>query len=241
MSHSPRLDPDFWDHQYLPLKRLGQSIQRFLAEQIRLSSGQRVVDLGCGDCPYAELFRNRGCDYVTCDLDGDVDVRIQDGAPLDLPDGSADGVVSFQVLEHIRDLDWYLGEARRILKPGGWLLLSTHGAWLYHPHPGDYRRWTRDGLVAELEHRGFHVDTIHGDVGPLAWTTQFRLLGFREVLRRIPVVRSVVLLPLICLMNLRMILEDAITPDAIRQSNACSYVTLSHKRAGKTESCDHTT
>jgi SAM-dependent methyltransferase len=146
-----------------------------------------------------------------------------------LADACADGVVSFQVLEHVADLDWYLGECFRLLKPGGWLLLSTHGVWLYHPHPTDFRRWTRDGLVAELEQRGFAVAGVRPVVGPLAWTTQFRLLGYREVLRRIPYLGPLLLAPLAWCMNLRMVLEDFVTPETIRATNASVYVTLSHR------------
>src|SRR5262249_31313598 len=155
-------------------------------------------------------FRQRGCSYVACDLDGDVDVRIEPGRPLGLDDGCADGVVSCQVLEHVWDLDWYLGQCHRLLRPGGWLLLSTHGSWLYHPHPTDYRRWPGDGLVRELEERGFHVEAVLPVVGPLAWTTQFRLLGLRHLLQRVPVLGPLLLPPLVCLMNLRMVVEDAV-------------------------------
>lgn len=135
--------------------------------------------------------------------------------------------MSFQVLEHVWDLDWYLGEALRLLTPGGWLLLSTHGAWLYHPHPTDYRRWTRDGLVRELESRGFVVQKVSAVVGPLAWTTQFRLLGIREALLRIPLLGRALLVPVAGFMNARMAFEDWITPSAIRETNASVYVILS--------------
>lgn len=226
-----RSHPPWWDHQHYPLKRLRQSIDRMIAERLALAPGQRIVDLGCGDRPYQTHFEACGCTYVGCDLDGNPDVRIQPGQPLNLPDGSADGVVSFQVLEHVWDLDWYLGEARRILRSGGWLLLSTHGTWLYHPHPTDFRRWTRDGLVGELQARGFEVEAVDALVGPLAWTTQFRLLGVREVLRRIPLAGGLLLRPLILAANLRMTLEDWITPDGIRDANACKYVTLSRTTA----------
>src|SRR5581483_7858547 len=109
-----------------------------------------IVDMGCGNSPYELLFRGEGTVYVKCDLEGAVDYILRPGEQVSLADGSADGVVSFQVLEHVADLDWYLGECRRVLRPGGWLLLSTHGVWLYHPHPTDYRRWTHDGLALEL-------------------------------------------------------------------------------------------
>ena len=45
-------------------------------------------------------------------------------------DQSADLALSFQVLEHVRDLQTYFSEARRVLRQDGSLLLSTHGTWL---------------------------------------------------------------------------------------------------------------
>jgi SAM-dependent methyltransferase len=233
MSHTTttrnRLSPPWWDHQHYPLKRLRQAVEHMLAGPLLTQRSGCVVDLGCGDAPYRPLFTERGCQYVTCDLGGPVDVQLRPGEPVDLPAASADGVVSFQVLEHVWDLDWYLGQALRLVKPGGWLLLSTHGTWLYHPHPTDYRRWTRDGLVRELEVRGFQIEAVEALVGPLAWTTQFRLLGVREVLRRIPVLGPLVLKPWIVLNNLRMTLEDAITPASIREVNACKYLVLARR------------
>jgi SAM-dependent methyltransferase len=225
-----RLRPRIWrDHDWHVMRRLRSAIERLLDGSAGLREGQRVVDLGCGDRPYAPLLEARGAVYVACDLDGDVDVRIVPGRPLDLPDASVDGIVSFQVLEHVWDLDWYLGECRRLLKPGGWLLLSTHGTWLYHPHPTDFRRWTRDGLVREIESRGLAVQEVTSVVGPLAWTTLFRLIGLRHGLGRVPVLGPLLLLPLTLLMNLRMTAEDAATPAELRDTNACVYVTLSRK------------
>jgi SAM-dependent methyltransferase len=190
-----------------------------------------VVDLGCGDRPYEPVFTARGAArYIGCDLGDPADVVITPGQPIDLPPASADLVVSFQVLEHVWDLDWYLGEALRLVKPTGRLLLSTHGNWLYHPHPGDFRRWTRPGLAQELAARGWEVEFCRGLVGPLAWTTQFRLLGMREALRRVPLLGAVAVPPVACLMNLRMVLEDAITPAAITDVNACMYLTISRPR-----------
>ena len=36
--------------------------------------------------------------------------------------------------------------SRRVTRPGGRVLLSTHGAMVYHPNPVDLWRWTRAGL-----------------------------------------------------------------------------------------------
>jgi len=225
-----RLKPRIWrDHDWHVMRQLRSAIEHLLDHSAALKAGQRVVDFGCGDRPYAPLLAERGAVYVACDLDGVVDVRIEAGRPLDLPDASVDGVVSFQVLEHVWDLDWYLGECVRLLKPGGWVLLSTHGTWLYHPHPTDFRRWTRDGLTEELQSRGLAVQEVRAVAGPLAWTTLFRLMGLQHALRRVPVLGPLLLIPITALMNLRMFVEDAITPANLRDTNACVYVTLSRK------------
>src|SRR5262245_29105618 len=221
-----RADPSWWNHQRHPLLRLRRQIEQELDATLRPAAGDLVVDVGCGDMPYQRLFESRGARYLGCDIDAAAPVRITPGQPIPLADGCANVVVSFQVLEHVWDLAWYLGECRRLLRPGGHLLLSTHGTWLYHPHPTDFRRWTRDGLVREIEAHAFTVERINGLVGPLAWTTQFRLLGYREVLRRVPIVGALLLAPVAALMNVRMEIEDAITPAPISQTNACVYVVI---------------
>jgi SAM-dependent methyltransferase len=227
-----RYAPPLWRHDRHLLIGLRREIEATLARHGLPAAGDVVADFGCGDQPYRPLFASRCAKYLGCDLDGGADVRFEPGRPLPLGDGSVDGVVSFQVLEHVWDLDWYLGECRRILKPGGWLLLSTHGTWLYHPHPTDFRRWTRDGLAGELTARGFVVAGVTSVVGPLAWTTLIRLVGYREALRRVPILGPVLLAPLAVAMNLRMIVEDAITPASIRDTNAAVYVTVSRVSSG---------
>jgi len=68
--------------------------------------------------------------------------------------------VSFQVLEHVPVPHDYLKEATRVLKPGGRVFLTTHGPWPYHPTPTHYHRWTKAGLVFELERAGFQIQLV---------------------------------------------------------------------------------
>ena len=223
-----RLDPPIWDHQRHVLRALSRSILANV-RRLGLSDGARVIDLGCGDRPYERLFVDAGATYVGCDIDGACDVRVVPGEPVPLPDASADAVVSFQVLEHVWDVDAYLKEALRLLKPPGKLLLSTHGTWLYHPHPTDYHRWTREGLERQVTNSGFVVEHVDSLVGPLAWTTQFRLLGLRHALAAIPFVGRAAVPALATVMNVRMAIEDAITPAAILRDNAAVYVVVARK------------
>ncbi len=118
------------------------------------------LDFGCGGSPYRPLFSGVSR-YLRADVAGeDLDITVRPPEALDLPDGSVDGIVSTQVLEHVWDIDWYLRECHRVLVPGGRLILTTHGTWADHFWPEDYRRWTTNGLRGEVEQRGFVVQTV---------------------------------------------------------------------------------
>jgi SAM-dependent methyltransferase len=223
-SRTPR-----WRHDGYTLRQLERCVEeriRDLESGGRLAAGRTVVDLGCGSAPYRRLFERAGARYVACDLEpgpGVAAVIGPDGR-TGLAAGGADLVVSFQVLEHVWSLDDYLGECRRLLGPEGRLLLSTHGTWLFHPHPTDFRRWTRDGLIREVASRGFEVLDVRPVVGPLAWTTQFRTLAFWHVLARFGAPGRLAGAALCLAMYARMSLEDALTPQGITATDAAVYL-----------------
>jgi len=233
MSHDQRrVSPRIWHTDWLQLGPLAKALR---AEAAKLPKGAVVVDLGCGDMPYAGMMRDLGLDYRPADIDADAVAKgklpIGADGRVPLPDHSVDAVLSAQVLEHVRDLDAYCAEIRRLLKPGGTLLLSTHGSWFYHPHPEDHRRWTRSGLRLDLETRGLVVEDMVSICGPLATTTMIRLTAFAFVLKRLPVLGPLIAGALAVVMNSRAVLEDAITPAAMRDDNACVYLLRAHVTA----------
>lgn len=224
MHDDSRLKPPFWKHDAYTLNLLRAALMIGCRRASR-SSGV-VVDYGSGTSPYREIVAPMFDRYVACDIvpgEG-VDVVLASDQRLPFDDGAVDCVLSVQVLEHVWDIDSYLRECRRVLKPGGRLVLSTHGTWLYHPHPTDYRRWTRDGLVRELAERGFEPESIQALVGPLAWTTQFRAIGYHTVLSRFGMPGQWASAIICGFMHLRMKLEDWLTPASIRESNSAVYV-----------------
>ena len=228
-----RQQPRLWDTDWLVLRGMRTAIENLAG---RLASpGKVALDFGCGAKPYAELFTAHGVTYVGADLGIAHDVQVRADGTLAAPDQSADLVVSFQVLEHVRDIDTYLKEARRVLRDDGLLLLSTHGTWLYHPHPEDHRRWTREGLFAELELRRFEVTDCIAVVGPLAWTTTVRLTCIAVALRRLPLVGKILAGAIAVVMNLKASAEDWITPAWVTKDNACVYVTLSRRSRSESQ------
>ncbi|NUP14888.1 MAG: class I SAM-dependent methyltransferase [Streptomyces sp.] len=149
-----RTDPRPGDWAYAHLLDLRLA----LAEQLAGATG-RWLDFGAGTSPYRDLLP--GARLETAEMRGGEDLTADhelDEAGLSaLPDGTFDGVLSTQVLEHVTDPDTHLREALRLLRPGGRLVLSTHGVWEEHGGQ-DLWRWTADGLAAQAERAGFTVD-----------------------------------------------------------------------------------
>jgi SAM-dependent methyltransferase len=221
-----RVAPRLWDTDWLQLRPLARLLRA--QAQAHVAPGAVLVDLGCGAMPYAGMMRDLGLDYRGADIDTDAAQKgklpIGADGRVPLPDHAADAVMSVQVLEHVADLDAYCAEIRRLLRPDGVLLLSTHGSWFYHPHPEDHRRWTRTGLRLDLETRGLVVEEMVSICGPLATTTMIRLTAFAFVLRRLPLVGPLIAGLLAIVMNLRGVAEDAATPPVMRDDNACIYL-----------------
>ncbi|PAQ12140.1 class I SAM-dependent methyltransferase [Mesorhizobium temperatum] len=224
-----RAVPRVWDTDWLILRALARLLREEASAHVR--QGSLMVDLGCGDMPYADMMRQMNIDYCGADIGGDGFLQIDEQGRVPLADGAAGAVLSVQVLEHVRDLDAYCGEIRRLLRDDGVLLLSTHGTWLYHPHPEDHRRWTRTGLIVDLANRGLEVEDVHAIVGPLATTTLIRSTGFSFILRRVPIIGGILASSLAVLMNLRAQLEDRITPAHIRDDDACVFLVRARKAA----------
>jgi SAM-dependent methyltransferase len=224
-----RLAPRMIDADWLVMRGMLREIRALIDKTV--APGMTVLDFGCGNMPYRPLFEAAGAHYLGADFDGSPDIKIDAAGNIDAPDGTADFVVSFQVLEHVRDLATYFAEARRVLKPGGRLILSTHGVWLYHPHPEDHRRWTREGLISEMAAYGFAVGDCAAVLGPLAWTTVLRLTAYCYVLKRAPLIGLPLAGAMAALMNAKALLEDRVTPEWVTRDNGCVYVTLSSMAA----------
>lgn len=137
-----------------------------LAGDLRTPLGGRVLDYGCAEIPYRDFF-GADVEYVAADLEGNPDATLilnPDGS-VPAEDQSFDSVMSTQVLEHVTDPGLYLSESFRVLRPGGRMLLSTHGIFGYHPDPVDYWRWTCAGLQRAVQEAGFEVERFEGIIG----------------------------------------------------------------------------
>jgi glycosyltransferase involved in cell wall biosynthesis/SAM-dependent methyltransferase len=155
-----RIAPSLSNPCYLHLKSLSE-----LMGTIAQPCTGVLVDYGCGAKPYRSFF-NKVKKYIGVDWspDGPDDLLLPPDGRLPMPDETADVVLSSQVLEHVPDVELHLKECLRVLKPGGLLILSTHGTWPYHTGAGadDYWRWTPPGLRREIEQAGFKATRVDG-------------------------------------------------------------------------------
>lgn len=127
----------------------------------RLGRGGRALDLGCGEGRHTVLLARRGYEVTALDLEplalakaraavrrAGVRASFTTGNALDLrfPDGAFDVVLDYGCFHHVVTRDWarYRREVRRVLAPGGHLVLSVFSTKFRH-HPGERR--TRNWIV----------------------------------------------------------------------------------------------
>ncbi|WP_435875110.1 class I SAM-dependent methyltransferase [Nonomuraea fuscirosea] len=159
-------------------------------------AGRRILDAGCGSGPLFAELRERGAVVTGVDasagmlelarrrLGDDADLRVADLAgPLPFPDETFDDVIASLVLHYLEDWGPALAELRRVLKPGGRLLVSVDHPFsvtLFQQLAGEKPRyfetrsrtdeWTLGGRTVQMR---FWDRPLH------AMTEAFTAAGFR--------------------------------------------------------------
>jgi SAM-dependent methyltransferase len=143
-----RIRPRLSSPTYAVRAPLAAWLQRQAAEARARYGRYRVLDVGCGAKPYLPFFEPHVAEYVGVDRSGNPRAELEGSVEaLPVEDASFDVVLCTQVLEHVADPAAAVRELRRVLRPGGCALVSTHGVYPYHPNPDDLWRWTHEGLA----------------------------------------------------------------------------------------------
>jgi SAM-dependent methyltransferase len=119
---------------------------RFAATRCRC---RHVLDAGCGEGYGSRLLAARAATVLGVDVAADVieharsayppgthpgvEFRAADLSRLPLADSSLDVVVCLQVIEHLADVDGFLAEVARVLRPGGEFVCATPNRLTFSP------------------------------------------------------------------------------------------------------------
>ena len=149
---------------------------------LRYVAGKDVLDIACGEGFGAALLGTAARSVVGVDIAAEAvahaaarygrdRLRFVEGSvtAVPLPDASVDVVVSFETIEHVAEHDAMLAELRRVLRPGGVLLISTPDKAEYTDATGLtnpfhvkelYRSEFRDLLARHFRHCRMHGQRI---------------------------------------------------------------------------------
>jgi SAM-dependent methyltransferase len=168
-------------------RAMNGGIRRFLHRRVefpallrlglREAAGKDVVELGCGNGLGAELIAGLAPrSYIGLDVMPEqialaekrnlpgARFRVGDASAVDLPDACADVVVIFGILHHVERWREAIAECRRLLRPGGVLVVEEPDAAFLsgwdrifrwgHPHAD----FSLAGLEQELRTGGIAIE-----------------------------------------------------------------------------------
>lgn len=134
-----------------------QKTRELVEYSLKYISG-KTLDLGAGLAKYRQIIKKKASEYITFDMvEGkQIDV-VGDVLDLSFKDNSFDTVISTQVLEHVEKPWVMVKEIQRVLKKGGFCILTAPFLIPYHPDPHDYFRYTPEGLNSLFKNQGFEI------------------------------------------------------------------------------------
>jgi len=118
----------------------------------------------------------KGCDIIA-PVYPDVDIQC-----MPYEDNSFDYVISDQVLEHVKRPWFAASEVIRVLKPGGWCVITTCLMNHIHGIPEDYFRFTPDGLRVLFEDLSY-IEQSEG-FGNLGFVVKSLTGGFKVPVKK---------------------------------------------------------
>jgi SAM-dependent methyltransferase len=154
-------------------------VDRFMQRYIwagEIAFGKNVLELACGTGPGLGHLNKKALHLVAADISNEViaaarehygqriDLRQLDACNTGLDAKTFDVVILFEAIYYLPDVDDFLMEVTRLLRPGGQLLLATANKDLYdfNPSPFSNRYFNPPELSLLLRSHGFDYEFFGG-------------------------------------------------------------------------------
>ena len=151
--------------------------------------GKDVLEIACGSgqgLGYLRRFATRisGGDISTTLLDrarrhygNQITLTQLDAHRLPFPDAAVDVVILFEAIYYLKDIPLFLTESKRVLRPGGVLLIATANKDLedFNPSPHSHTYLGAREMEAVFQSGGFSVECF-GHMPVKAWGLRQRVL-----------------------------------------------------------------
>jgi SAM-dependent methyltransferase len=199
----------FWEHVYR---------YAFASHFVK---GKRVLDIACGEGYGAAALQQAGAaPAIGVDISEAVCLHARDKYQIDarpgtaeqipLADNSVDVVVSFETIEHVANPDHFLDECRRVLTPGGRLIISTPNKGVYTyaggvPNPYHCSEMTEEQFALTLGSRFRNLRFYTQRPSSAAWWSARALVSEDSPWKR---VRG--------FSRLRRLVQAALVPEAVK-------------------------
>lgn len=175
--------------------RVDVALDMIKSERGKTGNALRVLDVGCGDGTYSELISDMGNEVYGIDIRPDrVERAKQKGVKasvadltkaLPFKDEFFDLIYAAEVLEHIYDTEFFLQEAKRVLRKNGTLIVTVPNIaclpnrirailGLYPKHVAPARKhwsvgehvrvFTKGMLIELLERSGFKIEDVKANL-----------------------------------------------------------------------------
>lgn len=175
--------------------RVDVALDMIKSERGKTGNALRVLDVGCGDGTYSEMISDMGNEVYGIDIRPDrVERAKQKGVKasvadltkgLPFKDEFFDLIYAAEVLEHIYDTEFFLQEAKRVLRKNGTLIVTVPNIaclpnrirailGLYPKHVAPARKhwsvgehirvFTKGTLIGLLERNGFKIEDVKANL-----------------------------------------------------------------------------
>ncbi len=149
-----------------------------------------ILDMGAGDCAFSFLLAKKGAKIIAVDSSKEgleygkrnFEKKKFEGKFLEsdvsktgLQDSSVDMAISLDVIEHLEDQESLVGEASRVLKPGGVFVVSTPYRLSEKPAPYHIKEFYPEELKNLLEKYFTDIEIIESH--HILWTSLYSYRG----------------------------------------------------------------